>query len=231
MKSRSWFWLAFATFGWVAFGSMAEAAASKPGCFAVARLQYGGGGDWYAGPSMLPNLHARLRRDLGLETCAQEKTISLLDPKLYRYPILFMTGHGQVTFSPSEQRALRQYLLRGGLLFADDNFGLADSFRREMAALFPKLPLQPLSANHPIFRSHYVFQDGLPKIHQHDGHPATAFGISAEGRMLVLFTWESDLGNGWEDAGVHPDSPALREQALKMGVNVVAYYLQGALSP
>ncbi len=231
MRLRIQFRLSWMAIALLVFGGTVEIEAATPACFAVARLHYGGGGDWYSGPSMLPNLHNRLRRDLKLETCAQEKSVSLLDPELYRFPILFMTGHGQVTFSASEQRALRQYLLRGGLLFADDNFGMAESFRREMANLFPKLPLQPLSASHPLFHSHYSFPKGLPKIHQHDGHPATAFGISAEGRLLVLFTWESDLGNGWEDAGIHSDPPGLREQALQMGVNVVAYYLQGALSP
>jgi len=199
-------------------------------CFAVARLHYSGGGDWYAGPTMLVNLQSRLHRDLGLNTCSEEKTVTLLDPDLYHYPILFMTGHGNVAFSSEERRILRQYLGRGGLLFADDNYGLAAAFRREIAALFPHSPLKALPDNHPIFSSHYPFPQGLPKIHQHDGKPATAYGISVEGRLAVLFTYESDLGNGWENPGTYPDSPALHEAALKMGVNVVAHFLQGGLS-
>jgi Domain of unknown function (DUF4159) len=200
-------------------------------CFAVARLQYGGGGDWYAGPSMLPNLHARLKRDLLLEVCKEEKVVRLSDPDLYRYPILFMTGHGQVVFSQEERRILRQYLLGGGLLFADDNYGLAPSFRQEMTALFPHLPLTPLPKTHPIFSAHHAFAKGLPKIHQHDGKPATAYGIALENRLLVLFTSESDLGNGWEDQGTYPNPPHLHEEALRMGVNVVAHFLQGGLQP
>jgi Domain of unknown function (DUF4159) len=200
-------------------------------CFAIARLHYGGGGDWYSGPSMLVNLQARVQKDLQVKTCPEEKVVRLADPDLYRYPILFMTGHGQVTFSSEERRVLRMYLLRGGLLFADDNYGMSESFRKEMAGLFPHLPLQPLPTSHPIFRSHYDFPKGLPKIHQHDGKPATAYGITLDRRLLVLFTWESDLGNGWEDVGTHSDPPELHEQALRMGVNVVAHFLQGGLAP
>jgi hypothetical protein len=200
-------------------------------CLAIARLQYGGGGDWYSGPTMLINLQARLQKDLKIKTCLDEKSISLSSPDLFRYPMLFMTGHGNVSFSSEERRILRVYLMRGGMLFADDNYGLFESFRTEMRELFPHLPLQPLANSHPIFHSHYDFPQGLPKIHQHDGKPATAFGISVDKRLLVLFTWESDLGNGWEDIGTYSDPPELHEQALKMGVNVVAHYLRGGLVP
>jgi hypothetical protein len=206
-------------------------AANMAPCFAVARLHYGGGGDWYAGPSMLPNLHARLQKDLGLKTCPEEKTVGLMDPELYRYPILFVTGHGQIKFTEAERRILKHYLIRGGLLFADDNYGLSESFRLEMNALFPHLPLTALPTTHSIFHAHYDFPKGLPKIHQHDGKPATAFGITFESRLIVLFTWESDLGNGWENVGTYPDPPETHEEALKMGVNVVAHFMRGAPSP
>ncbi len=197
-------------------------------CFSIARLQYGGGGDWYTGPTMLPNLKRRLEKDLALEVCAEEAVVTPLSGSLYDHPILFATGHGGFSLDPEEAEALREYLLRGGLLFADDNYGLAPSFREAMAKLFPKLPLAPLDAAHPLFRSHHRFPRGLPKIHQHDGKPATAYAIESEGRTLVLFTHESDLGNGWEDPSVHGDPVAAREAALKMGVNVVAWFLAGA---
>ena len=202
---------------------------AKEGCFPLARLKYGGGGDWYAGPSMLPNLAKRLKADLGLNVCPQERTVELLAPNLYETPVLFMTGHGRMEFSPEERQALKDFLRRGGLLFADDNYGLAESFREEMKTLYPQRPLNPLSERHPIFQSHYHFPHGLPKIHQHDGKPATAYGIEMDGRIAVLFTYECDLGNGWEDVGTYPDDPAeLHEQALRMGVNVFAWFLQGA---
>lgn len=197
-------------------------------CWAIARLKYGGGGDWYAGPSMLVNLSRRLRADLQVPACAEERSVALLDGNLYDFPILFMTGHGNVAFSDEERKALREYLLRGGLLFADDNYGLDTAFRREAKALFPNHPLAPLPNAHPVFSSFYRFPSGLPKIHQHDGKRPAAYGVVVDGRTLILYTHETDLGNGWEDADVHKDPPELREAALRMGVNVVAWYLQGA---
>lgn len=196
----------------------------------MARLKYGGGGDWYAGPSMLVNLSKRLKADLGLPVCAEEKVVGLLDGDLYRHPILFMTGHGNVSFGEEERRVLREYLLRGGLLFADDNYGMDSSFRREMKALFPNHSLAPLGTTHPVFSAHHRFPAGLPKVHQHDGKRATAYGIAVDGRTVVFYSYESDLGNGWEDPDVHKTPPAMREQALRMGVNVVAWFLQGARS-
>ena len=185
---------------------------------------------------MLPNLAKRLRSDLGMKVCASERQVEPLSADLYETPVLFMTGHGKVSFTEEERSALRVYLGRGGLLFADDNYGLAESFRAEMDTLFPRRALRALPASHPIFRSHYRFPDGLPKVHQHDGKAATAYGIEIDGpggstkgpRIAVLFTTESDLGNGWEDPDVHKDPPAVREQALRMGVNVFAWFLEGA---
>jgi hypothetical protein len=207
-------------------------AAFAADCFPLARLKYAGGGDWYSGPSMLPNLAKRLRTDLGLKVCSNERTVEPLSADLYDYPVLFMTGHGKVAFSEEERTALRAYLTRGGLLFADDNYGLAESFRAEMDTLFPRRSLKALPVTHPVFKSHYRFPGGLPKIHQHDGTAATAYGIEIDGpsgkRLAVLFTFESDLGNGWEDPDVHKDPPELREAALRMGVNVFAWFLEGA---
>jgi hypothetical protein len=197
-------------------------------CFPLARLKYGGGGDWYAGPSMLPNLAKRLRADLKMNVCPGERTVEPLSADLYATPVLFLTGHGKVAFTDEERRALREFLGRGGLLFADDNYGLAESFRAEIDTLFPGRALRPLPATHPVFGSHYRFPKGLPKIHEHDGKAAAAYGLELNGRLAVLFTEEADLGNGWEDPDVHHDPPALREQALRMGVNVFAWFLEGA---
>jgi len=197
-------------------------------CWAVARLKYGGGGDWYAGPTMLVNLSKRLKSDLGLPACSDERQVGLLDGNLYDYPILFMTGHGNVAFTEEERKVLREYLLRGGLLFADDNYGLDTSFRREMKILFPNHPLTALDNRHPVFSSHWKFPQGLPKIHEHDGKRATAYVVAVEGRAVVFYSHESDLGNGWEDHEVYNDPIELHEAALRMGVNVVAWFLQGA---
>lgn len=211
-----------------------SAAPEKPAkanaCWALGRLKYGGGGDWYLGPSMLVNLSRRLRTDLGLPVCAEEHSVSVLDGDLYDYPILYMTGHGNISFAEEERKALREYLLRGGLLFANDSYGMDTSFRREMKALFPNHPLAPLPNAHPVFSSFYKFPAGLPKIHQHDGKRATAYGIVVEGRTVVFYAYESDIGDGWEDYEVHKDPPEKHEEALRMGVNVVAWYLQGARS-
>lgn len=211
-------------------GSTADPKPSTSECWSLARLKYGGGGDWYAGPSMLVNLGKRLRADLGLAICPEERVVSLLDGDLYRFPVLFMTGHGNVSFGEEERKTLREYLLRGGLLFADDNYGMDSSFRREMKALFPNHALSALAPTHPVFSSHHRFPGGLPKVHQHDGKRATAYGIAVEGRTVLFYSYESDLGNGWEDPDAHKTPPAVREQALKMGVNVFAWYLQGARS-
>jgi len=177
---------------------------------------------------MLVNLGKRLHADLGLQACSEDQSVGLLDGNLYDYPILFMTGHGNVAFAEEERKILREYLLRGGLLFADDNYGMDTSFRREMKILFPNHPLTPMGLKHPVFSSFYKFPQGLPKIHQHDGKRATAYGIAVEGRTVVFYSYESDLGNGWEDPETYKDPIELHEAALRMGVNVVAWFLQGA---
>ena len=191
----------------------------------LARLRYEGGGDWYTGPSMLPNLATELRTRTGLPVSTREAAISPMDPLLRSHPFLFMTGHGNVRFSPEERTALREHLLSGGFLHADDNYGLDESFRREMALMFPDRELVELPPTHPIFRAPYTFPEGLPKIHEHDGRVPQALGIFNGGRLMVLYTYETDLGNGWEDAGVHDDPPAVREQALRMGINIVFHAL------
>ena len=191
----------------------------------VARLQYDGGGDWYANPSSISNLLSAIRERTGLPTTRRETALRPLDPALRDYPFLYMTGHGNVRFTEQERVALREYLLSGGFLHADDNFGMDESFRREIGAMFPDRELVELPADHPVFHVVYDFPDGLPKIHEHDGKPPQAFGIFNAGRLMVFYSYESDLGDGWEDEGVHDDTAEIREAAIRMGVNLYLYVL------
>ncbi|HSW30702.1 MAG TPA: DUF4159 domain-containing protein [Longimicrobiales bacterium] len=191
----------------------------------IARLRYEGGGDWYANPSSLPNVLAAIRERTGIPARTREATVSLLDPGLRDHPYLYMTGHGNVRFSAAERLALRHHLDAGGFLHADDNYGLDASFRAEMAEVFPEDPLTEIPADHPVFHAVYDFPEGLPKVHEHDGKPPQAFGIFRGGRLVVFYSFESDLGDGWEDADVHDDPPQVREQALRMGVNLFVFAL------
>jgi hypothetical protein len=198
-----------------------------PGTLVVAKLKYGGGGDWYVNPTSLPNLHAALR-EVGLPAAVIEDDvvadISSADA-VFRYPMLFMTGHGEVRFTAEELSRLRAYLERGGFLHVDDNYGLDQSWRRECARLFPDDPLSELPPDHEIYRALYDFPGGLPKIHEHHGGPPRGYAVFHGGRMVIFYSYNTDLGDGWEDADVHDDPPAKREAALKMGVNVVVYAL------
>lgn len=196
----------------------------------IARLQYDGGGDWYANPSSLPNLLAAIRERTAIPVARREVNVRPLDAALRDFPFLYMTGHGNVTFTPPERTALREYLLSGGFLHADDNYGLDESFRTEMAEIFPEAALVEIPPDHPVFHAFYDFPDGLPKIHEHDGNPPQAFGVFLDGRLLVFYSYESDLGDGWEDGDVHEDPPETREQAIRMGVNLFLYVLGQAAS-
>ena len=196
----------------------------------ITRLRYDGGGDWYANPSSLPNLLSAIRNRTGIPVGTREATVSLLDPALPDHPYLYMTGHGNVAFSTAERAALRAYLIGGGFLHADDNYGLNESFRREMAEVFPDAQLTEIPADHPIYHLFYDFPEGIPKIHEHDGKPPQGFGIFYGGRLVVFYSYETDLGDGWEDEGVHDDPPEVREQALRMGVNIFLYALGQAAS-
>ncbi len=211
------------------FGVLLQLASAPPASspvLTIAQLQYDGGGDWYANPSGVPNLLQAIRERTGLPIESTGRvTVRLTSPRLRDYPYLYLTGHGNIRFSEEEVRALRDYLLAGGFLHADDNYGLDESFRREMKRVFPDKELVELPVDHPIYRTFYEFPNGLPKIHQHDGKPAQGFGIFHEGRLVVFYSYESDLGNGWEDPGVHGDPPEAREAALRMGVNLFLYAL------
>lgn len=206
----------------------AEAGAQASGPPTIARLHYDGGGDWYANPSSLPNLLAAVRERTGIATAAREAVVRPGDLSLRDHPFVYMTGHGNVRFSPEERAALRAYLLGGGFLHADDNYGMDESFRREMAALFPDKRMVELPPDHALFAAPYALPGGLPKVHEHDGGRPQAFGIFHEGRLAVLYTFEADLGDGWEDEAVHGDPPAVREAALQMGVNVFVFVTRQA---
>lgn len=203
----------------------AEAGPAPADSIGIARLQYDGGGDWYGNPSSLPNLLAAIRDRAGIPVAGREVNVTPLDPGLSDHPYIYMTGHGNVSFSPAERAALRSYLIGGGFLHADDNYGLNESFRREMEQIFPDAELTEIPPDHPVFHIFYDFPDGLPKIHEHDGDPAQALGIFYGGRLVVFYSYESDLGDGWEDEGVHDDPPEIREQAMRMGVNLFLYVL------
>lgn len=193
----------------------------------IARLQYEGGGDWYANPSSLPNLLAAVRERTGILVARREAVVRPLDPELREYPYLYLTGHGDIRFSPAERAALRRYLLDGGFLHADDNYGLDASFREEVALLFPDRELVEIPPDHPVFHGLYDFRDGLPKIHEHDGKAPQALGIFHQGRLILFYSYESDLGDGWEDPDVHDDAQETREAALRMGVNLFLFTLAG----
>ncbi len=189
----------------------------------IGRLHYDGGGDWYANPSSLPNLLSAIRERTGLQVAARERVVRLTDAELWDTPFIYMTGHGNVRFSDAEVRILRRYLESGGFFHADDNYGLDPSFRREMARVFPDHPLVEVPLSHPVYHLVYEFPDGLPKIHEHDGLPAQGFGIFLGDRLVVYYSYQSDLGDGWEDPDVHHDPPELHEAALRMGVNLFTY--------
>jgi hypothetical protein len=202
----------------------AAPAATEPSSFSIARLKYGGGGDWYGNQTSLGNLLRQTRTRLSIPVISeQEVVVAPLDEALFRHPFLFMSGHGNVKFSPAEVDRLRAYLTGGGFLWCDDDFGIDASFRREMRKVMPGSDFVELPFSHPIFHMVYDFDQGLPKIHEHDGGPARAFGLFHDGRLLVLYTFDTDLGDGLEDEGTHPDPPEKREQAMRMALNIVVF--------
>lgn len=189
----------------------------------ITRLHYDGGGDWYANPSSLPNLIKFISDNTNIRMNNQEFRVKITDSDLYNHPYLYMTGHGNVKFSREEIFKLRDYLTSGGFLHADDNYGLDESFRREMKKAFPKKKWVELPQDHPVFKSYFNFPHGLPKIHEHDGQAPQALALFHEGRIIVLYTYECDLGDGWEDLEVHGDGQKKHQQALEMGTNIIIY--------
>jgi hypothetical protein len=193
--------------------------------FTIARVKYGGGGDWYVGQTQIPNLLKGLGERTTMETADKQEVIKLTDKELYSYPFIYMTGHGNVSFTEDEVEALRLYLTRGGFLWANDDYGMDKSFRREMKRVFPGKDLVEVPFDHELYHCYYDFPGGLPKIHEHDGKPPRGYGIFHEGRMVVFYEYESDIGDGLENPEVHNDPPEKREQALRMAINIVIYAL------
>jgi len=189
----------------------------------IAKLKYGGGGDWYANKTALPNLIRFCNEQFSMNLSADEDAVEVGSRDLFTYPYLYMTGHGNVVFSPEEAQNLRNYLIGGGFLHIDDNYGLDKFIRIELKKVFPDLELVELPFTHPIYHQKYNFPKGLPKIHEHDGKPAQGFGLLYEGRLVVFYSFECDLGNGWEDQRIHNDPEAKRLEALQMGANIISY--------
>ncbi len=189
----------------------------------IALLKYGGGGDWYANPTSLPNLIKYCNQNINTKIKSKPALVEPGSPDLFSYPFVHMTGHGNVVFSPSDAENLRNYLTSGGFLHIDDNYGMDEYIRKEISKLFPNNSLVELPATHPIFQKPNMFAAGIPKIHEHDGKRPQAFGVFIDGRLAILYTHETDLGDGWEDAEVNNDPFEIREKALKMGANIMNY--------
>jgi hypothetical protein len=192
--------------------------------FSIARLKYGGGGDWYSNPSSLPNLLKALKERTSVAVDVdRESRVEIMAEELFDYPMLYMNGHGTVKFTNAEVKRLRRYLTSGGFLWADDNYGMDKSFRQEIGRVFPESPMVELPFSHDIYHMFYDFPKGLPKIHEHDGGPPGGFGIYYEGRLVVFYTFDTDIGDGLEDPDVHGDPPDKREAAMRTAVNIVLY--------
>ena len=193
--------------------------------FNIARIQYSGGGDWYADPSSLPNLIDFISEKTNIKIEKSEYKIKLTSESLYGHTFLYLTGHGNIRFSDEEIGALRNHLLKGAFLHADDNYGMHDSFKREMKKVFPEKEWVELPIDHPIYSCYFNLPNGLPKIHEHDGKPPQGLGLFDNKRLIVFFTYESDLGDGWEDSEVHNNPEVVRQSALQMGTNIVWFSL------
>ncbi|WP_339895407.1 DUF4159 domain-containing protein [uncultured Algibacter sp.] len=189
----------------------------------LAILKYKGGGDWYGNPTALPNLIKFCNENINTKINPKPQTVEVGSSDIFQFPFLHMTGHGNVFFSETDAENLRNYLISGGFLHIDDNYGMEPYITKELKKVFPDKDLVELPKNHAIFNIEYKFPNGLPKIHEHDGKRPQAYGLFQENRLILLFTYESDLGDGWEDAEVHNDPADVREKALKMGANIVKY--------
>lgn len=194
----------------------------------IAKLKYNGGGDWYANKTALPNLIKFCNQEMGMTLAPEEDIVEAGSRDLFLYPYIYMTGHGNVVFSNEEAANLRKYLTGGGFLHIDDNYGLDKFIRLELKKVFPELELVELPFDHAIYHQKFNFPKGLPKIHEHDGKPAQGFGLIYQGRLVVFYSYECDLGNGWEDQRIHNDPEEKRQQALRMGANLISYSFTSA---
>jgi hypothetical protein len=189
----------------------------------IAILKYNGGGDWYANPTALPNLIEFCNNNINTAIKSNPETVEVSSLDLFNYPIVFMTGHGNIIFSDDDVENLKTYLISGGFLHISDNYGLDQYIRKEIKKIFPTLEFQEIPYNHPIYHQTFNFENGLPKIHEHENKPPQGFGLFYEGRLICFYDYESDLSDGWEDEEVHNDNYEIREKALKMGANIIDY--------
>jgi hypothetical protein len=193
--------------------------------FTIARLKYRGGGDWYNDPSAIPNLLEFMRNETNVNTLKEERKLDIMSEELFSTPVLFMTGHGKIVFSDEEAQRLRLYLSSGGFLYADDDYGMDKYFRDVMKKVFPKNDLIAIPFSHPIYHSHFDFPNGLPKIHEHDGGPPEGYGIFHDGRLVVYYTYNTNISDGWPASEIHGNTEETRLKALKMGTNIFIYAL------
>lgn len=189
----------------------------------VAILKYNGGGDWYSNPTAIPNLVEFTNTTIKTNISKNPQTVAVSSEEIYNFPIVFMTGHGNVFFSDDEANNLRNYLISGGFLHISDNYGLDKFIRKEIKKVFPKLEFQEIPSNHPVYNQTFKFPNGIPKIHEHNKKPAQGFGIFYEGRLVVFYDYETDLSDGWEDEIIHNNPKSVREKALKMGANIIEF--------
>ena len=220
------FWFAVARFGLVCISACIVLCAGttvSPQELQIARLKYSGGGDWYNDPSIIPNLCAEINSKTSMRARKDQAVVAISDDELFRYPFIFMTGHGNISFDMSEAKRLNDYLSSGGFLYADDDYGMDKHFRREIKKVFPDKELVEIPFDHEIFHIFYDFPNGLPKIHKHDGKAPKGYGLFHGGRMVIFYTYETNISDGWADPEVHEDPPEKREAALQMGINIVVY--------
>lgn len=189
----------------------------------IAKMKYAGGGDWYSNRTALPNLATFCNANLGTSINPEDEVVEPSSSEIFNYPYVYLTGHGNVVFSSEDAENLRKYLLAGGFLHIDDNYGLDKFVRPEMKKVFPELEFVELPFTHEIYNQKYAFPKGLPKIHEHDGKPPQGFGLIYKGRLVCFYDYECDLGNGWEDPGIYDDSEETRQNALRMGANIIQY--------
>lgn len=217
-KKKPWFLACL-----LLFASLMEVNAQA--AFKIAKMKYGGGGDWYCNKTSLGNLIKFCNSNLRANIATEEDIVEVGSPELFTYPFVHLTGHGNVVFTDAEAQNLRRYLLAGGFLHIDDNYGLDKYIRREMKKVFPELTFIEVPFNHPVYSQKFKFTNGLPKVHEHDGKAPQGFGLVYQGRLVCFYSYECDLGNGWEDQSVYNDSEAVRQKALQMGANLVSFAL------
>lgn len=210
------------------FFSFALTTNAQQPSFQIAKLKYNGGGDWYANKTSLPNLIRFCNQNLNMNINREEGVVEVGSPELFSYPFVHMTGHGNVVFSEAEAENLRKYLTGGGFLHIDDNYGLDKFIRTEMKKVFPELEFVELPFSHPIYNQKYKFPKGLPKVHEHDNKPPQGYGLIYQGRLVCYYSFETDLGNGWEDQEIYNDPEEKRQAALRMGANILTYALSQA---